>query len=204
MQDCAWLLLGTRIEMQPNSKTAATPIRKKWLDRYNYLAPIYAAARKSKHPKYYNSGETTAKILIVIVCLEDRMGIVSVPDRKRAGEIELGPDYQCPLCVVQTVADAVDTGWVRCPMLEGGFICFGCCVDLQGVARSADFEAHPYYDFFLDVANKTGKQIHDLRRKCLEHQVEILNAYLRDLRSQTETNNILASLGLVEEALKGC
>lgn len=89
---------------------------------------------------------------------------------------ECGAHYKCPTCVVQGAADEVDIGWIRCPMLSGDYICIGCCIDLNHVTRWAPMQAHIYYDDFLAVASRTGRSVSELRRQCLEHQLEIIDA----------------------------
>lgn len=110
--------------------------------------------------------------------------------------------YRCPLCKAQTTEDPADTGWVRCPMLRDTFICLGCCIDHQSVARAENFDAHPYRDLF-DGVSKVGRiPARRARLNCLEHQEGII---LRDLRSQqgaAEHTVRKMLLNVIREAMK--
>jgi hypothetical protein len=97
-----------------------------------------------------------------------------IPPKLTGAQVDPKGTYQCPLCRSQTSADPVDTGWVRCPMLDERAICLGCCVDYQAVARAEEFERHPFRDLFNDAARVTGRSIDEVRRRCLEHQAAIL------------------------------
>jgi len=115
----------------------------------------------------------------------------AIPKKFEAGQIDPRGRYKCPLCVVQTTADDVDTGWVHCPMLNDRPICIGCCIDLQSVARVEDFATHPYRDLFDEVSLKTGKEVAELRQICLSHQEAITRANLeKELDEYTRKETI--------------
>lgn len=86
--------------------------------------------------------------------------------------------YRCPLCRVQSSSDQDDTGWVACPMLNGEMICVGSCIDHQAIARSEDFQHHPYRNDFDQLASKSGHAVLELRSICLRHQLEIIDEQL--------------------------
>src|SRR5688572_19967927 len=102
------------------------------------------------------------------------MTINAIPDLVDPQDINLPKNYICPLCEAQSVADKDSTGWVLCPMLENQAICLGCCLDHQAVARSFDFDGHPYRDLFDNVSQLSGKPVVTLRQICLQHQSDIL------------------------------
>lgn len=81
--------------------------------------------------------------------------------------------YRCPLCTVQTTADAEDTGWIACPMLGRQVICMGCCFDYAAIALSESFTAHPFFDDFLKLSLRTGVDVNQLRIVCLNHQAQL-------------------------------
>ncbi|KAA0248782.1 MAG: hypothetical protein EDX89_24500 [Acidobacteria bacterium] len=55
------------------------------------------------------------------------------------------------------------------------FICLGCCLDYQAVARKG-LEAHPFADLFLSLAATQDTEVESLRRVCLLHQATVLDA----------------------------
>ena len=65
-------------------------------------------------------------------------------------------------------------------MLGNKGICFGCCLDLQSLARATDFDNDPFRGLFDDVAKKTRMPAASLRRICLTHQQEIVAEKLKD------------------------
>ena len=114
----------------------------------------------------------------------------AVPPITSGKEVDPSGAYGCPLCKVQGSGDAADTGWVACPMVRGGMICLGCCVDHQSVARAVDFYDHPYVDLFEMLA-RDGVTTVQLRRACLQHQAEIVD---EELRVTDEHADALATL----------
>jgi hypothetical protein len=100
--------------------------------------------------------------------------IPPVLDARQVEANEGGKRYPCPLCSVQTTADAADTGWVKCPLVGHRPICLGCCLDHQKVARHQGSEPHPFTDLFDTLAGKVGRPIRDLMLECLTHQCAIL------------------------------
>ncbi len=112
-----------------------------------------------------------------------------LPKVFQASQVSESLSYLCPICRTQSTLDAVDTGWVMCPLLQDEFICLGCCIDLQKPARAADFESHPLAYLFQDLATQTSQNISTLRRICLFHQQSLLY----------ETDHALAAR--IEEAL---
>lgn len=121
----------------------------------------------------------------------------AIPETFEASQIDPRGRYKCPLCDIQTTSDEADTGWVHCPMLNDRPICLGCCLDLQNIARSENFMAHPYRGLFDEVGLKTGKDVTELRQICLRHQEAIVRADIeKDLDEYTrqETISLLAKI----------
>jgi hypothetical protein len=81
--------------------------------------------------------------------------------------------YSCPLCKRQKTGDAVDIGWVLCPMVRDEMICLGSCLDHQAVARSSVFHSddQPLFD---KLAREMREDKKVLRWRCLRHQAEII------------------------------
>lgn len=127
----------------------------------------------------------------------------AVPERLASDEIDPAGQYVCPLCERQSTADAVDTGWVFCPMVGGEPICLGCCIDHQGVARSASFDEHPFRALFDEVAAKTGRPAESLRQICLQHQAEIIEDRLRTADAGAAAGRLRKLLAKVERARSG-
>lgn len=112
------------------------------------------------------------------------------PSPTAGGAIDASGKYRCPLCVVQASDDVVDTGWVRCPMVDDKWICLGCCIDHQGAARSKSFATHPDLRLFEKIAKNRTCSIDVLREKCLQHQLvvaeELMLASDEDLEALRE------------------
>lgn len=103
----------------------------------------------------------------------------AAPRHISAHEVDPSGRYECPLCGAPTrTTPERDTGWVHCPMLNDQVICLGCCLDYQYVARSLNFSEHPSREDFDRLASVTGKNVTELRRTCMEHQISVLEADL--------------------------
>lgn len=111
------------------------------------------------------------------------MGRHAIPTYLTGQELDTSGQYKCPLCTVQTTSDKVDTGWVYCPMLNNHAICLGCCIDYQKVARSEDFDGHPFRDLFDTACQITNRQVSLLRKLCLIHQESIVEEEFKDSTS---------------------
>lgn len=94
------------------------------------------------------------------------MAVNAVPRRLRSVEIPEG--YKCPVNGVSSSRDD-DVRWVACPLFLGDFISYGSCLDLQGLARSEEFESDPYRDMFEDIAKQRGASLAAVRMQCLCH-----------------------------------
>ncbi len=94
------------------------------------------------------------------------------PQSVASEEVDGEQGYRCPICVVQTTNDQADTGWVRCPMIAGAYVCLGCCIDHQRVARSSDPSKHFDRELLLAMVVRTGNTLLELRRICTGHQLE--------------------------------
>ncbi|CAN5300899.1 hypothetical protein BH10ACI1_BH10ACI1_29740 [soil metagenome] len=114
----------------------------------------------------------------------------AIPKIFKASETNEKDYYSCPLCEVQKIGDKADTGWVLCPMVDNNFICLGCCLDYQTVAISEQFEDHPFYGLFKDLAKEKSSTPTKLRLICLQHQEMIL----RDKSSETESSDTTRSI----------
>lgn len=104
--------------------------------------------------------------------------MIVTPKEKTNKEIKTNGHYLCPTCQAQSTASKVGIGWVSCPMTSGKDICVGCCIDFQVVANSENFETHPNFADFLEVANKYHKLPSKLRIICLNHQIELCKDFL--------------------------
>lgn len=89
---------------------------------------------------------------------------------------ECGATYKCPTCHVQGASDEVDIGWVRCPMLEGQYICVGCCIDFNQATRWEPMHADMNYPDFVTAARRAGRSVTELRIVCLRHQLEMIDS----------------------------
>ncbi|MGE5603663.1 MAG: hypothetical protein ACM30E_11470 [Nitrososphaerales archaeon] len=124
----------------------------------------------------------------------------AIPELIPAREVDPFGAYVCPLCRTQTTGDEVDSGWVRCPMLDDAFIDLGCCLDYQPVARSADFAAHPFRELFDETAWLTGKEVATLRSRCLEHQASIVQEDLSGKVAQRTKRELERLLAIIRAA----
>jgi len=104
----------------------------------------------------------------------------AIPRNVPGTELPEGLRYQCPLCRSQLAGDEADTGWVKCPLVGGRAICLGCCIDYQSVARSDDFEFHSYQELFIALARESGEAVGTLRRRCMQHQLEVIDEQLTE------------------------
>lgn len=113
----------------------------------------------------------------------------AVPERLVAGQLGLSERDACPSC---STSDADGTRrWVRCPMFDSRAICYGCCLDLQDLARSLDFEEDPFRDLFSKVGRLTGKDVRQLRATCLEHQQELIGIQLVESHESEERDALV-------------
>lgn len=104
----------------------------------------------------------------------------AIPRNLSGEELSEGPRYKCPLCRFQRTGDEADTGWVKCPLVDERAICLGCCIDYQSVARSDDFEHSAYKDLFTILARDRSINVSALRKKCMDHQLEVIDERLAE------------------------
>ncbi len=104
----------------------------------------------------------------------------SIPRYSSGYEVDPEGRYTCPLCGSQATGDAVDTGWVSCPMLDGKVICLGSCIDHQAAARSEDFQSHPDRELFDELTRRSQVTAHKLRSLCMHHQIEVIDEQLQE------------------------
>ena len=123
--------------------------------------------------------------------------INAVPRRYSSAELNIAPDARCPLCRTSERGGR----WVLCPMIGGQPICYGCCLDYQGLARAVDFEDDPFRDLFDDLSRQTGLPVVTLRRRCLEHQQEIVSEQLGDPHAVDDRDSLLNLAFRVSEAV---
>ncbi len=107
--------------------------------------------------------------------------------------------YQCPLC--KTGRHDPHQKWVRCPLVGDNYICIGCCLDLQGLARAIDFEGDPFRGLFDEVSVVAKRSVVRLRRNCLEHQLEVVAINLKKNIGTKEQDDLLALAKRVSEIL---
>jgi hypothetical protein len=119
----------------------------------------------------------------------------------RAKELGRSGIYQCPLCKVQNTALEPDTGWILCPMINNQAICLGCCFDYQSIARSDDYEDHPFRDDLDSLAAKSNKHPNDLRKTCLSHQIEICLFELKQTKDAIEIMALKKRIAEIETLL---
>ncbi len=103
-----------------------------------------------------------------------------VPEPVGAGDKILPSGYACPTCRHQTYPSKNDTGWVRCPLVRNRPICLGCCLDIQGAARSDEFSIHPDKRIFDKLTRSENKPIVRLRLICLDHQLQLVDKKLSE------------------------
>ena len=118
----------------------------------------------------------------------------AVPPIVSGLEVDPAGRYTCPLCKVQNAGDASDTGWVACPMIDR-MICLGSCLDFQSIARSSEFENHPWRSMFEELAQTTGDKVQRLRWSCLRHQIDVIDDQLRGGTSEA------AALGKLRQSV---
>lgn len=111
----------------------------------------------------------------------------AAPPRQTGKSLDHAHGYRCPLCHVQTTADAVDTEWVMCPMIAHRPLCFGCCLDHQSAARAREFERFEFRSLYEETATTTGQHISTLRLTCLRHQEELSSASFEARRTTGRT-----------------
>lgn len=87
-------------------------------------------------------------------------------------------------------------------MLSDAPICFGCCLDLQDLARTADFKDDPFRDLFDELAAKTGRSVHELRATCLRHQQELIADQLKRAHGTNEQDALVSLAGRVSAAAR--
>lgn len=84
--------------------------------------------------------------------------------------------------------------------MGGQPICYGCCLDYQGLARSLEFENDPFRNLFHSLSKQTGKPVAKLRLECLEHQQEIVSERLRNPVSGEDRDELLKLAFQLSEA----
>jgi hypothetical protein len=119
-----------------------------------------------------------------------------------AAEIDPSGQYKCPLCLVQTTASKVDTGWMFCPMLNNQAICLGCCFDYQSIANADDYAAHPFHGDFDQLAHKVNKEVSELRQICMQHQEKLLVAELGRVSERRAERDLNAQLSTIRAKIK--
>lgn len=129
------------------------------------------------------------------------MTINAIPDLIDLDQTTLPENYVCPLCQAQSVKDRDSTGWVLCPMLDNQAICLGCCLDHQAVARSVDFDQHPYHSLFDTVMNLSSKSISATRQICLEHQLNIVHGKINRVKHEENKDKYLKLFSEIQTAV---
>ena len=129
------------------------------------------------------------------------MSINAVPERYTSAELGCARDAPCPLCRTCETDEGIDRLWVVCPLVGGRPICEGCCLDYQGLARSEVFDDDPVRGLFDDLSFRTGMSVSALRRKCLEHQQEIVSDQLGRVISADERDALLSLANRLSEAV---
>jgi hypothetical protein len=125
----------------------------------------------------------------------------AVPPRYTSAEVGLTRLATCPLCGTQEQDERIERLWVRCPLVGGVAICEGCCYDYQGLARSEDFEDDPFVTLFEELAARVATPVQTLRRRCLEHQQEIVAEQLAATDASREQDALLGLAARISEAV---
>jgi hypothetical protein len=86
-------------------------------------------------------------------------------------------------------------------MVDNVPICYGCCLDLQDLARTLGFEADPFRDLFDKVATVTNRGVRELRQTCLDHQQELIDRQLESATDPEERDALIGLAGRVSSAL---
>lgn len=132
----------------------------------------------------------------VLLDLDDLMN--TVPRKLSDAELVRYSKNTCGACSASVIHRTPDTEWVCCPMVDSSPICFGCCLDLQGLVRSSKFSDNPYRDLLDPIEKSTGKSAKELRTICLAHQVELLTSLLEDQSMAFEHDDALELLKYVQ------
>lgn len=127
--------------------------------------------------------------------------INAVPPRYTSGDLSLTPGAKCRLCQ-SGQSGRVTQRWVLCPMVGGQPICYGCCLDYQGLARSLDFEDNPFRDDFDSLSRKLGIPVAELRHTCLGHQQDIVLEQLGAPDPAEDRRDLLELASHIAEALE--
>ena len=85
-------------------------------------------------------------------------------------------------------------------MLDGEYICYGSCLDLQSLARSEDFYEDSFLDLFKVVTKMEKHTLREARNLCLNHQLKLLEQMLENKDENTDLVN--QTLKYVQEAIK--
>lgn len=120
-----------------------------------------------------------------------------MPKVLNSSEINEKGKYIDPLCKAQANTDAVDGGWVYCPMIHNKLIALGCCIEAQTVALSSDFHKALDFEIFGDAQLLTSLPLTKLRAACLEHQVSLIIEELSktdDKKDKEELNQLLSEI----------
>lgn len=112
-------------------------------------------------------------------------------------------DYTCPNCGAENTAAVDSPGWVSCPILDGKFMCVGCCTDVSYAAMK-DID-DTLRNYALDeIAATSGKNKSDARIVCLRHQIEMLRSRVRESSEPTTSRksdeNLLEKLQVLLES----
>lgn len=128
------------------------------------------------------------------------MSMNAVPPRVTAAQLGIDENQACPACGTQDTTRS--RRWVRCPMLGHSAICYGCCLDLQDLARAPDFDSDPFRDLFDRLASDTGREVRELRQLCLGHQQELISVQLSSSASSEEQDALIALAARVSAAAR--
>ena len=85
-------------------------------------------------------------------------------------------------------------------MLRDATICYGCCLDLQSLARAKDFDSDPFRDLLDSLSQRTSRPVLELRKTCLEHQQELISVQLEASSSAEERTALLELASIVSTA----
>lgn len=110
----------------------------------------------------------------------------AVPERFPPESIDNYHSYACPVSGIPAYGSNAPRKWVHCPLVGNNFISYGICLDLQGLARTENFQSDSFVTLFEDLSAKENISVDQLRRLCLSHQVEVLSRMTEDSSEDIE------------------
>jgi len=126
----------------------------------------------------------------------------AVPRIYKAEELGLKQKDPCALCGSREIDPSITRDWVRCPLVDDAPICLRCCFDYQAVARSEDFDSHPFRGLFDYLSKRIRRSVPYLRMTCLQHQQETVAENLPNATSESDEAGLIGLAGRVAQAIR--